>query len=245
MPWGKEQKPVEKITCSLVCSPKVYLEPVPKQKLEYLMEEYPSQEWLAYMKGRISKEGNFHIEDLYVPPHASASGGSAEAEPFTQPKNCLGVMHSHHHMGAFHSGTDDSHVDRNYPLSITVAFGQGKALTFSAISFNKTPCGKELMVNCTVFYVANKPLFNKEAFLSHAKKNIEKGKPDLSQYYQGMGFCQDTNGVYVYGKDNYIPAKYRIKDAKDNLETIVTDKEGHVLGKEEVQDLLANSTPGD
>jgi ABC-type thiamine transport system substrate-binding protein len=98
-----------------------------------------------------------------------------------------------------------------------------------------------------VYYVANKPLFNKEAFLEHAKKNIEKNKPaPVSFKDRTCNYGQGTL-AYVYGQGNCAPARYTLKDMlkKEPLETIVTDKDGHILGKEELQDILANSTSDD
>lgn len=178
--WGKGD--AEEIKCSEVGqAPDIYIEAVPRQKIAYLMEAYHHQEWLAYMVGKESDKGNFFVEDLSIPPHKFAGGGSAEAEPFNIPERCIGVIHSHHGMGAFHSGTDQAYVDRNFPISITVARGTGESLTFDAISVKKTPCGKRARLKCDVYYVQPPPLFDKDEFLKKAKENIDKGK-----------------GVYVY-----------------------------------------------
>lgn len=161
----------EQITCSLVKAPKVIMEAMAKQKIEALMAAYPSQEWLSYMVGET--EPIMRVKDIIIPPHAHASGGSAEAEPLHVPANCLGVLHSHHHMGAFHSGTDDAYVDRNYPLSITVAIN-GQGLDFDAIMWQTTPCNKTVLTKCTVTFT-QPPVTDLTAFLIEAKANIQKG----------------------------------------------------------------------
>jgi len=81
--WGKPEKVEERITCSLVKAPDVYIEPIPRSKISILMGEYPHQEWLAYLSGRLSEQGNIFVEDISIPPHSEASGASAEAEPFS------------------------------------------------------------------------------------------------------------------------------------------------------------------
>ena len=170
MPWGKPEK--SGVTCSLVQKRTAYLELVPRAKIELLMGKYGSREWLAYLVGHDGED--LFIEDISVPPHKYAGGGAAEAEPFHQPENCIGVIHSHHTMGAFHSGTDDAHVDRNYALSITVA-ARGNALEYDAVSYQKTPCGKAVLQKCAIMVVRPDSPFDEKEFLKTASKNIEKG----------------------------------------------------------------------
>jgi hypothetical protein len=195
MAWGKVKELEEKVTCSEVKAPDIYIEPIPRQKIAYLMEEYPTQEWLAYLVGKESDHNNFFVEDILIPPHTEASYASAEAEPFHIPENCIGVIHSHHRMGAFHSGTDQSHVDRNFPISITIAFGNGRddSFTFDAVSHQRTPCGKPITLPCTVKYVQPPPSFDKDKFLKEAKANIDKGNrvKSLAVYYPGYGYLDE------------------------------------------------------
>ena len=82
-------------------------------------------------------------------------------------------------MGAFHSGTDQDYVDKNFPVSITVAKkGQG-GLEFDAVSHQTTQCGKGTTGKGTVKYVAPTPTFDTEAFMKEAEDNIDKGKRPL------------------------------------------------------------------
>jgi len=219
MPWGKVNITESSIQCSLVDVPVTFLEPLARQKIEVLMGEYHHQEWLAYLVGSISKKKNIFVEDISIPPHAYAYGASAEAEPFHIPESCVGVIHSHHHMGAFHSGTDQSHVDRNFPVSITVAYnGDRSSLVFDAVSCSKTPCGKDTTVKSTVKYVQPPALFDKEEFLKGAKENIDKGK---KVYVRPTGALDSP----------YVPVRYREVP-------YAVDAYGNVLSKEEVTTLL-------
>ena len=180
MPWkvkgAIEHSAEPDIVCSLVESPDIFLEVLAKQKIQVLMEEYKSQEWLAYLVGKETEMGDYMVMDISVPPHASAYGASAEAEPFYQPKDCIGVIHSHHSMGAFHSGTDQSYVDKNFPVSVTVARGQNNQLAFDAVHYTKTSCSRFINIKCQVKYLQPKLLFDRAKFLEAAKRNIDKGK---------------------------------------------------------------------
>ncbi len=173
--WKVNKEDTNSIQCSLVKSPTVYIDPIPRSKIQYLMNEYPHQEWIAYLQGRMFEKDSIYVEDISVPPHKDSSGGSAEAEPFHIPGNCVGIIHSHHKMGAYHSATDKAYVDKNYPVSITVAHGK-QGFSYDAISYQTTLCGKGAVVKCLVKYVSPEPLFNKEEFLKRAKENIDKGK---------------------------------------------------------------------
>jgi len=182
------------------------------------MEEYPNQEWFAYLVGRISEDKDFFVGDISVPPHKEVSSVSAEAEPFHIPSRCIGVIHSHHHMGAFHSSIDNGYVDKAYPVSITVAKGQGYA--YDVISYQSTPCGKATTVKCSIKYVEPEPLFDRKGFLGKAKANIEKGRRSYVNQRR-----KDTP---------YVPIRYRF----DKAGTITVDEEGVVIPPDELHELM-------
>lgn len=232
--WGKPVTTDDKLVCSLTKPPTIFIEPVPRQKIQYLMDEYSHQEWLAYLVGRISEKENIFVEDISVPPHAHAYGAEAEAEPFHIPDNCVGIIHSHHSMGAFHSGTDSNYVDKNFPVSIVVARGNG-GLTYDAVSFAKTPCGRATTGKPEVKYVQFKPLFDKDKFLAEAKENIDKAKITArTRYPVSMLGC---------GNYPYVPVRHRISDP--TLGNFVVDQNGRVIPQHELEDILANSYEGD
>jgi hypothetical protein len=190
----KDKEPA--VTCSLVGTDlKVYIEAVPRRKIELLMKEYPNQEWMSYMVGQVTERGTIWVTDLIIPPHKEARAASAEAEPLCAPKECLGVLHSHHHMGAFHSGTDQSYVDKNYPVSITVAFDKkSDALEYDVVSYGKTPCGRETIVKGTVIYIKPEPLFDEKAWLKESKGNVDKGKVTSVRNVADYSIRGYTNG---------------------------------------------------
>jgi len=222
--WKVKRESDNHIQCSLVKSPTIYLEPVPRQKIEVLMEEYPHQEWLAYLVGRISKKENFFVEDLSIPPHKEVSAASAEAEPFYIPGNCIGIIHSHHSMGAFHSGTDQAYVDKNFLISITVA-KRTQALEYDAISYQLTPCGKGTTSKCSVKYVQMQPLFDKQAFLKGARANIDKGRKIYTHQPQ-RGFPPGTLLLPAGGYSDY--------------QDYIIDDKGNVLSQKELDDIMSS-----
>jgi len=100
MPWRVKNpaNPIEQIQCSLVQPLTIYFEPIVQTELKALMGEYPDQEWCGYLVGKTVKEGIL-VEELSIPPHESVSSVHALAEPFHQPPNTVGFIHSHHKMG--------------------------------------------------------------------------------------------------------------------------------------------------
>lgn len=197
--WGEEQRKEDSVTCSLVKEPTILLSLRAKYKIKLLMAEYTSKEWIGYLQGEEYDDGDILVSDLLIPPHEESSYTEAVAEPFNQPGDCIGVIHSHHGMRAFHSGTDQSHVDRNFPISITVARETGTSasegkLEFDAVSSKTTPCGKFLMVKATVMYLNPEPDFDEKAWLEEAKTNVAKGNKVYGCAKTGQG----SNPAYPY-----------------------------------------------
>jgi len=197
--WRINKEKEVPIQCSLIKKPIIYIEPIPKRKIELLMNKYPHQEWLGYLVGKMSERENFFVEDLTIPPHKEVSAASAEAEPFFTPEKCIGVIHSHHGMGAFHSGTDQDYVDKNFPISITVA-KRGDGLEFDAVSYQTTLCGKNVTTQGTVKYVQPNPMFDSESFMREAEINIEKGRPKtkaITMYRGNQSYHQNSSPVII------------------------------------------------
>ena len=163
--WKVQREEVEE--CSLVELPIITLKTLPSWKILLLQRRF-HHEWIAHLVGR--KEGNeYTIDDLVIPFHQMANFASAEAEPSQQPENCIGIIHSHGTLGAFHSGTDDAYVDRNYPISITVS--GIITLELDALVNLKTPCGR-WMLEAVCVQVATGPLFDLDLFLRDAEAKI-------------------------------------------------------------------------
>ena len=191
--WTVKRKPDNGVQCSLCKAPDIFIEPIPADKIRLLMEAYPHTEWVGYLVGQVNKDsGDIFVEDIVIPPHEEANGASCLAEPFHVPRvGCVGVIHSHHSMGAFHSGQDDHTVDRNFPISITIA-KKSTNLEYDAISHVTTPCGKRSLLKCPVKYVQPKSLFDRKKWLDESKENIDKGRLKMAKV-----------------SDNYVPVRYR------------------------------------
>jgi len=208
MSWHVKRNNSEIVRCSLCQLPTIYLEPVAKRKIELLMDAHPHQEWLGYLIGEASGEKSFFIRDLAIPPHEEASGVIAKAEPFHIPENCIGVIHSHHGMGAFHSSTDQEYVDKNFPASITVA-RKASNLEYDAVCYGSAPCGRPTLDKGTVKCVQPEPLFDEKAFLASSRENIDKSKKlittdELFAYSlpQGGNYVVDSTGRVLTQKEH-------------------------------------------
>jgi len=115
-------------------------------------------------------------------------------------------------MGAFHSGTDQSYVDKNFPVSITVA-KKTQDLEFDAISYQTTQCGKGTTVTCPVKYVLPEPLFDKGEFLTTAKENIDKGKKFIPVVFKYANQYKEQGKVYRVGKGGGVMTQRDIDEA--------------------------------
>lgn len=106
--------------------PKLFIDPIVESKVRYLANKYPSNEWSGILF--VEYNGNFDDEslsitakDLYVMDIGSSgftTFDSRNAEYFSYAvKNNLdetcdfGLIHSHHNMKAFFSGTDSAELN--------------------------------------------------------------------------------------------------------------------------------------
>jgi len=165
--------PDDKIQCSLVQRPTVFLYPRVQEKLKLLMEAFPHQEWCGYLQG--TKSSNFFwIMDITIPPHEEVSAVHCVAEPFHQPSDTIGFLHSHHQMGAFHSGQDARTVDVNYELSITIAKRAGQdRIEYDPIATAKTLCNHKVLVR-TALILLEGSVFIPTGWLDIAKMKINR-----------------------------------------------------------------------
>lgn len=100
-------------------------------------------EWMVLLHGERSTDGYEVRVDRFTVPPQYRSGAEVElAENITLPADCVGVMHSHHSMGAFFSRTDLTELNPRFPSSIVVAIGWNN-LGFKYRASGKVvlPCG--------------------------------------------------------------------------------------------------------
>ncbi len=106
-------------------------------------------EWMVLLVGERSDDG-FHVKvtGFRVPKQQRSSGAVNMTEPMegdgsTVGDDVVGVLHSHHRMGAFFSGTDINELNPYFKTSIVVAQGDKTALGFKYLAEGKVtlPCG--------------------------------------------------------------------------------------------------------
>jgi proteasome lid subunit RPN8/RPN11 len=92
------------------------------QDLQTLMKRMNEKEYAAYLLGYIQEDGIPYVTDYYI-PEQEVSACEADISEVVIPEELqdlrLGWLHSHHGMGAFHSGRDE--MSMNYPLNVVIS----------------------------------------------------------------------------------------------------------------------------
>lgn len=159
----------------------INFKPIVKQKIDILMDKYTNTEWLAYLIG--DKE-NMFVEDLVFPKQKVSSAMVDDVEmPDYNDYNIIGVIHSHHSMGTFFSGTDDHWVNSNHDISI-VASKQGNDVTFGVSVRVKTPCGAFRKAEGSVRILMDIE-FDKDSFLKEVDEKLQRYTPPVTSYAGG------------------------------------------------------------
>jgi len=78
-------------------------------------------EWAIWLTGEKVENGRYHIDNYIIPKQKRAISTVDIEENIPDNSNIIGVIHSHHRMGAFFSGTDTTELNPLYPLSIVIA----------------------------------------------------------------------------------------------------------------------------
>ena len=157
--WESKIKTVE--NCGMVSDTfEIFIAPKAKIKIDLLMSLFPDTEWLAYLTG----EGNL-IEDIVIPEQEVTSSTVTVIE-FPKDVETIGVIHSHHGMGSFFSGTDNDYINSNHNISICVSHEE-----MTGVSRIKTPCGALKTVPLSIVFHYNVEL-NVEEFLNEVDTNI-------------------------------------------------------------------------
>ena len=118
------------------------------------------KEWLALLLGTRSQNGlRVKVTGLRVPQQTRSHGAcdTVDEEPLTP--DIVGVVHSHHTMGAFFSNTDQKTLNTRFPLSIVIAQLKGKnsqteqlfGFGYEATAKVILPCGNLGSIPFTLF----------------------------------------------------------------------------------------------
>jgi len=112
--------------CSHMNKPtyQIHFTNIADEKIKRLQGYYPSLEWLMYLEGSVDHESqSIVVEDLVIPDKQYVTGVNVNSVEYTwaEGRDIIGVIHSHHSMGAFFSGTDDAYINQNHDVSIVVS----------------------------------------------------------------------------------------------------------------------------
>ena len=119
--------------------------------LRCLADKYPNSEWGVYLIGEVDKDGDGICSSHLIPKQHATSGSVL---PDSNVDNVVCWLHSHHGMGAWHSGTDRQYA--NYPFIATVSLQQGKFDISAKKRFVVPCCNKYILIDTDVqFYFAD------------------------------------------------------------------------------------------
>lgn len=106
-------------------------------KLEHL-------EWAGYLLGS-QKDNLFKINQIIVPKQTVTAATFTITHPLGGP-DVLGTLHSHHTMGAFHSGTDIKSCGSNYPIVVVFSLPS----SYVGKVKHTLPCGGFIFIDAPV-----------------------------------------------------------------------------------------------
>lgn len=100
-------------------------------------------EWMAFLNGTRSEDGyEVVVEKLTIPTQKRSTGHVELATTMELAADVVGVIHSHHRMGAFFSNTDKNELNPRFPSSIVVAVANNNlGFDYKAEGKAKLPCG--------------------------------------------------------------------------------------------------------
>jgi hypothetical protein len=141
-------------------------------KVNYLMNKYRNCEWGGYLLGQINDANgnriqlkNVGIQDIEVivydialpPQEVSSASVNFNLNGWRKPKNVIGICHSHHTMGGFHSSVDTDY--QSYIIAIVFSFGQNtRSIEANGKRRVNLPCDntRYMLVDCNVEFRSKK-----------------------------------------------------------------------------------------
>ena len=176
---------------------KINIKQFVREKIEYLMDKFPNTEWLAYLVGEKINDNDYLITDLIVPSQTATSGNVYDVKHDwnRSEANVVGVIHSHHTMGAFFSGTDDAYINQNHDISIVVSTSQSSKIE-SQLRIKVTN-DRFLLITPTIVLLSEN-LIDEVEFDKEIEKNISTPAPVKFDYEKYSGHHLNN-----YNIDNY------------------------------------------
>lgn len=143
-----EQKTVTNCPITAGSLGRVIIPPSLLAELVGTLDREAGEEWLVFLHGQREEGGLIYLVDgITVPPGQKRHSSEVELPETREEADLIGVLHSHHSMGAFFSGTDKTKLNPKYDLSIVISSrldkDEHKVLGFSyeAEGGVKLPCG--------------------------------------------------------------------------------------------------------
>lgn len=145
------------------------------------------EEWAADLIGEVD-ESTFYVNSLKIFKQEVSYASVKRLEPPAE--GTIGVIHSHHTMGAFFSSIDEDGANSNHRLSGVIAKSNGGVfpydIQFAAIKV-KVPCGKYIKVEPTVILMYGS---EDSSFIEEARKLIQ---PEAKTIYPIYGYEYEKN----------------------------------------------------
>ena len=170
----------------------ITIEQLALEKIKKLQAYYPSLEWLMYLEGEVSHEDNtVLVKDLVIPDSQSVTGVNVHDVEYgwNEGRAIIGVIHSHHGMGAFFSGTDDAYINQNHDVSIVVSTSQRSQIQ-SQVRV-KAPCGDYVLSEKdAITYKIDteyEPILVDDEFEKEFSAKISTYTPPIIRYIGGLG----------------------------------------------------------
>ena len=223
--WEVEIECVEE--CSKVPDKVViWVHPLAKRKIDALMKEYKSIEWLAYL---IGKKEEKEVFDIFIPEQdiSAASVDNIQCEEWNDILP-IGVIHSHHTMGHNFSHTDHTWINQNHDISLVISDsgmdGQCRI---------KTACGAYKVVKVDVKLKVNID-FNDKEFIESVKDKINKKTYTTTYYGYGEGYqTWDSHNGWVKPGNQYNTAQgTKPVIEEEEITTFLTETELEDIDKE-------------
>jgi hypothetical protein len=213
--------------------------------LRCLMDKFPHSEWGMYLRGYIDEDGD-GVCSSHVIPKQRVTGASVLPDSTVDDVVCW--LHSHHTMGAWHSGTDREYA--NYPFIATVSLQQGKFDISAKKRITLPCCNKYVLVDTNVqFYFSDAEEEN------IAEENIKSPPPVVTsggqlylpdyQYQTLSEEPEDANKYHPVGH----PCKFGVAEKQEGcrwrcraaVKNFYKDKTQHILCDEQRARALAEA----
>lgn len=159
-------------------------------KVEAMNEEM-GIEWMGYFRG-YRDDGDAYIEELVIPEQEVSSVKAENKEPVG---DTIGIIHSHHSMGSWHSHDDEESATQN-GFSLVV----DNDMEFDAKGRVELPCGGWGQVDVSVI-IESQDMPDEAEW---AKEQTEKIKEKTYTHKTKKGKIRQVYGGFVYDGERWI-----------------------------------------